>query len=458
MNKENFEILVLKEILSNDNFMRKVIPYIKLSYFETPVKLIFKEVCKYVTKYNEIPSKESLSVEVFDNDISPDAFSNIKAAFEKSFSGEKSKDYGWILDKTEKWCQNRAIYLSILESIDIIDGKSKDHQKGAIPEILKNALSVSFSSNIGHDYISDSEERFEYYAKEENHLPFDIDMLNRITDGGMLDKCLYVALAGTNVGKSMLMCHIAASTISMGHNVLYISAEMSEMKISHRIDANLMNISMGEFGALKKEVFKSKIQKLASKSIGTLITKEYPTGAASADHFRILLDELNLKKNFTPRLIIVDYLNICASARLKSVGGSVNSYTYIKAIAEELRGLAVEYGIPLLTATQTNRSGYQNTDVDLVDTSESFGLPATADVMFAVMRTEELDKKNLLMIKQLKNRYGDVNKNKRFVVGVDLEKMRLYDAPSEDQNLQDSKIDDPVAQTNSTSKFDNFKI
>jgi archaellum biogenesis ATPase FlaH len=364
------------------------------------------------------------------------------------FTPEKVND-DWLIDNTEKWCQDRAIYLAIMESINIIDGKHQSLTKQALPEILSDALGVCFDTNVGHDYIDNSDERFEFYHTVEDRLPFDLENFNAITKGGLPNKTLNVALAGTGVGKSLFMCHVGAGALMQGKNVLYITMEMSEERIAERIDANLFNLPIDQLEKLNKQMFDNKIAKIAQKNIGKLIVKEYPTGAAHTGHFRALINELKLKKDFMPDIIFIDYLNICSSSRMKGLGGSINTYSYIKSIAEEMRGLAVEFNVPIMTATQTTRSGFSNTDVGLEDTSESFGLPATADLMFALVSTEELDKLGQIMVKQLKNRYNDPTYKKRFVVGVDRAKMRLYDVEESAQTLTD---DIPVFDNSDSGK------
>ena len=364
------------------------------------------------------------------------------------FTPEKVND-DWLIDNTEKWCQDRAIYLAIMESINIIDGKHQSLTKQALPEILSDALGVCFDTNVGHDYIDNSDERFDFYHTVEDRLPFDLENFNAITKGGLPNKTLNVALAGTGVGKSLFMCHVGAGALMQGKNVLYITMEMSEERIAERIDANLFNLPIDQLDKLSKVMFDNKIAKIAQKNIGKLIVKEYPTGAAHTGHFRALLNELKLKKDFVPDIIFIDYLNICSSSRMKGLGGSINTYSYIKSIAEEMRGLAVEFNVPIMTATQTTRSGFSNSDVGLEDTSESFGLPATADLMFALVSTEELDKLGQMMVKQLKNRYNDPTFKKRFVVGVDRSKMRLYDVEESAQTLSD---DIPVFDNSSSGK------
>jgi archaellum biogenesis ATPase FlaH len=371
------------------------------------------------------------------------------------FTKEKI-DNNWLNDATEKWCQDRAIYNAVMESISIIDGKHESLTKNALPDLLSKALGISFDTNVGHDYVENAEQRFEFYHTEEDRIPFDLDYFNKITKGGVPNKTLNIALAGTGVGKSLFMCHVAANALTQGKNVLYITMEMAEERIAERIDANLLNVPIDQLANMSKDMFTRKVNSLTKKTNGKLIIKEYPTGSAHAGHFRALLNELKLKRQFVPDMIFIDYLNICASSRMKTMGGSINSYTYIKAIAEELRGLAVEFNIPLFSATQTTRSGYSNSDVGLEDTSESFGLPATADLMFALISTEELEKLGQFMVKQLKNRYNDPTMHKRFVVGVDRSKMRLYDVLEVEQSLQD---DTPVFDHGEVAnKFEGFKV
>jgi replicative DNA helicase len=456
----NIEQTILRNLLTDEKYMRKVLPFIKPDYFQGVYKTLFKEVGKYVAKYNKLPSSESLSIELQDANMSQDQFTMAMEIVPQLFTIEKI-DQEWLLNNTEKWCQDRAIYNSIMESISIIDGKHDSLTKNALPELLQKALGVAFDTNVGHDYIENAEERYDFYHKEEDRIPFDLDYFNKITKGGVPRKTLNIALAGTGVGKSLYMCHVAASSLVEGRNVLYITMEMAEERIAERIDANLLNVPIDQLDSMSKDMFTEKVNNLARKTTGRLIVKEYPTGSAHAGHFRALLNELKLKKQFEPDVIFVDYLNICASSRMKAMGGAINSYTYIKAIAEELRGLAVEFDLPIFSATQTTRSGYSNSDVGLEDTSESFGLPATADLMFALISTEELEKEGQMMVKQLKNRYNDPTQHKRFVIGVDRSKMRLYDVEETQQNLVD---DTPVFdKTNSgerlsKEKFGDFKL
>ena len=433
--------------------MRKALPFIKTNYFEGNYRVIFRQLTKYVAKYNRLPTQEAFMVEIEENlNLSPDHFTEVANTVPDVFVNVPV-DEEWLFAKTEKWCQDRAIYLAVMESIDIIDGKSEKLQKGAIPELLTEALSVSFDTHIGHDYLDDAEARYDYYNRIEEKIPFDLEMMNYITNGGLSKKTLTVALAGTGVGKSLFMCHQAAAAIAMGYDVLYITMEMSEEKIAERIDANLLDVDIKDIGNLSREKFQTKINKLRSKAHGKLIIKEYPTSQASTAHFRALLNELKLKKRFRPQLIFIDYLNICASARLKGMGGSINSYSYVKAIAEEIRGLAVEFDVPIVTATQTTRGGYENSDPSLTDTSESFGLPATADFMFALISDEELEKDGHLMIKQLKNRYNDANVHRRFLIGINRSYMRLFDISKNEQTLNN----EPPAIANKPDKSDKLK-
>lgn len=424
---------VLRNLLTNEEFTRRVIPYLKKEYFEDDHRVVFDTVLSYVSKYNRIPTGEALKIELNETNISSDKY-QAAASLVSEVTQQEPVDMDWLLEKTEKWCQDRAVFLSIMKSIEIIDGKSELTQQ-AIPEILSEALSVNFDQNIGHDYINNSDDRFEFYHKEEARMPFDLEYFNKITKGGLPNKTLNIALAGTGVGKSLFMCHVGAAALTQGKNVLYITMEMAEERIAERIDANLMNMPIDQLEKLDKNTFDNKITSIAKKTIGKLIIKEYPTGSAHTGHFRALLKELKLKKNFQPDIIFIDYLNICASARMKGLSGSVNTYSLIKSIAEEIRGLAVEFDVPIVSATQTTRSGYSNTDVGLEDTSESFGLPATADLMFALISNEELEGLGQIMVKQLKNRYNDLTAYKRFVVGVDRSRMKLYDVEENAQNL-----------------------
>lgn len=424
---QTIERTIISNLITNEQFSRKAIPFLKPEYFSTVYeRLIFEEIQKYVAKYKSIPTSESIAIEI-DNrkNISDEDYRN-----SVKFLGEISKtdvDSGWLLDSTEKFCKDKAIYHAVLSGIQIIDGKDKNRTPDAIPDILSNALSVSFDSSIGHDYIEDGNNRFEFYHKKEKRIEFDLEYLNRITNGGLPGKTLNIVMAGTGAGKSLFMCHHASSVLMQGKNVLYITMEMAEERIAERIDANLMNVTLDDLKNLPKSMFDTKINKIKNKTQGKLIIKEYPTAGAHSGHFRALIKELQIKKNFNPDIIFIDYINICASARMKGMGGSINSYSFVKAIAEELRGLAVEFDLPIVSATQTTRSGYVSTDVGLEDTSESFGLPATADMMLALIATEDLTKLNQVLVKQLKNRYSDVNTDRRFILGIDRSKMKLYD-------------------------------
>ena len=434
---ETVETTILKNLLYTDEYSRKVLPFLKKEYFEDyNEKIIFEEILNFIGKYNNLPTKETLIIESEKRtDINDDSFKNI-CNYINTLEDTPS-DHQWLLDTTEKWCKDRAIYLALVESISIADGNAEKKTPDAIPSILSDALAVSFDNQVGHDYLQDYEERYEFYHKREEKIPFDLEFFNKITKGGLPNKTLNIALAGTGVGKSLFMCHVASSALLQGKNVLYITLEMAEEKIAERIDANLLNVNIQEISNLPQQIFESKVTKISHKTQGTLIIKEYPTASAHSGHFRSLLNELALKKSFRPDIIFVDYLNICASSRYKA-NGNVNSYSYIKAIAEELRGLAVEANLPIVSATQTTRSGYSNSDVDLTDTSESFGLPATADLMFALISTEELEGLNQIMVKQLKNRYHDPTMNKRFVVGIDRGKMKLFDC---EQSAQEDIVD-----------------
>ena len=455
----NLEQTILRNILTDENYMRKVLPFIKPDYFEGIYRILFKEAGKFVGKYNKLPTAETFKIELDQADrLSGENYTVAVDLLPQLFSAEKIDDQ-WLLDNTEKWCQDRAIYNAIMESISIIDGKHETLSKGALPDLLSKALGVAFDTNVGHDYIDNLEERFDFYHTEEDRIPFDLDYFNKITKGGIPNKTLNIALAGTGVGKSLFMCHVAASALVDGKNVLYITMEMAEERIAERIDANLLNVPIDQLPNMSREMFRTKVEDIARKTTGKLIVKEYPTGSAHAGHFRALLNELKLKRQFEPDIIFIDYLNICASSRMKGMGGSINSYNYIKAIAEELRGLAVEFDVPLFSATQTTRSGYSNSDVGLEDTSESFGLPATADLMFALISTEELENMGQMMVKQLKNRYNDPTQNKRFVIGVDRSKMRLFDVDENEQTLtDDTPVFDKTEMQDNMSKFKDFKV
>ena len=447
----NLEQKILKHLILDEEYTRKTLPFIKGEYFqESSEKQLFTEIESYVNKYNTMPTQEALAIEIDKRvNLTDDQHKKTIALVKQITIDPEVSDTKWLIDATEDFCQEKAIYNGIMQSIQILDDKNKNNteklDKGSIPKILADALSVSFDNHIGHDFIDDAETRYDFYHKVERRIPFDLDYLNRITKGGLAEKSLNIVLAGTGVGKSLFMCHCAAANLTMGKNVLYITMEMAEERIAERIDANLMNVELDRLIGMPKETYLRKVESLREKTKGKLIIKEYPTASANVNHFNHLLNELKLKRQFIPDIIYIDYLNICSSARMK-MGASINSYTYIKAIAEELRGLAVEHKLPIVSATQTTRSGYTNSDVGLEDTSESFGLPATADLMFALISTEELADLNQIMVKQLKNRYSDPTTNKRFVIGVDRAKMKLYDAEESAQtNISDSgqsQIDD----------------
>jgi len=434
---DKVEFLILRNLLYNEEYVRKVLPFIKGDYFEDRnQRIVFEEISKFVQDYNKPATKEVLCIETEKRqDINGTEFQEITKLI--SYLDDEPSEFLWLVNTTEKWCRDRAIYLALMESIQLADGKDETKDRDAIPTILSDALAVSFDTNVGHDYLTDYEERYESYHRKEDKIPFDLEYFDKITKGGLPNKTLNIALAGTGVGKSLFMCHVASSVLLQGKNVLYITLEMAEEKIAERIDANLLNVNIQDITDLPKQMFEGKVQNIAEKTQGTLIIKEYPTASAHSGHFKALLQELALKKSFKPDIIFIDYLNICASSRYRA-GSNVNSYSYIKAIAEELRGLAVEANLPIVSATQTTRSGFASSDVDLTDTSESFGLPATADLMFALISTEELEGLNQIMVKQLKNRYNDPTIFKRFIVGIDRAKMRLYDV---EQKAQEDILD-----------------
>ncbi len=456
---DRIEKVILRNLVYNEEYLRKVLPFIEPDYFnDRNERVVFEHITKYAAEYNSLITKEVLQIEIEDRrDITQDEVKNIFGTINELEDIEC--DFEWLSDTTEKWCRDRAIYLALMESIKIADGQDDKKNRDAIPTILSDALSVSFNRNVGHDYLEDYEERYELYNKKESRIQFDLEYFNKITKGGLPNKTLNIALAGTGVGKSLFMCHHASSVLLEGKNVLYITLEMAEEKIAERIDANLLNVNIQEIVDLPKPIFEGKVTNLAKKTQGSLIIKEYPTASAHSGHFKALLNELALKKSFKPDIIFIDYLNICASSRYRA-GSNVNSYSYIKAIAEELRGLAVEANVPIVSATQTTRSGYGSSDVDLTDTSESFGLPATADLMFALISTEELEGLGQIMVKQLKNRYNDPTYNRRFVIGVDRTKMRLYDC---EQTAQDDLLDSGQDveyndEDKTTKKFAEFKF
>ena len=435
---EKVEFLILRNLLYNEEYIRKVIPFLKSEYFEDQnQKIVFEEILDFVSEYNQPATKEVLCIEVEKrNDINDTSFKEILQLI--SCLEDVPTEFNWLVSTTEKWCRDRAIYLALMESIHIADGKDEKKNRDSIPSILSDALAVSFDNHIGHDYLHDYEQRYESYHKKEDKIEFDLEYFNKITKGGLPNKTLNIILAGTGCGKSLFMCHVASSVLLQGRNVLYITLEMAEERIAERIDANLLNVPIQDIVDLPKQMFENKVTNLAKKTQGTLIIKEYPTASAHAGHFKALLNELSLKKSFRPDIIFIDYLNICASSRYKG-NSNINSYTFVKAIAEELRGLAVEFNVPIVSATQTTRSGYGSSDVELTDTSESFGLPATADLMFALISTEELEGLGQILVKQLKNRYNDPTIHKRFVIGIDRAKMRLYDCEqSAQQDILDS--------------------
>ena len=453
---------ILNHLLNNEEYCRRVVPYLKKEYFEGSHKTVFDLIVQFVGRHNKLPTSKVLELELRKINAPEDVLNNASRLISE-IASKSDVDTDYLIQESEKWCREKAIYNAIMDSITIIDGKDKERSEGAIPEILSDALGVSFDQAIGHDYIDNSDQRFEFYNKKEDRIPFDLDYFNKITKGGLPNKTLNIALAGTGVGKSLFMCHCAASVLEQGKNVLYITMEMAEERIAERIDANMMNLPIEQLSSLPQNVFNDKIGKIARSSIGKLIIKEYPTGAAHTGHFRALLNELKLKKNFRPDMIYIDYLNICASSRMRGLGGSINSYSYIKAIAEELRGLAVEFNVPIVSATQTTRSGYSNTDLGLEDTSESFGLPATADLMFALISTEELEELGQLMVKQLKNRYNDPTKFRRFVIGIDRSRMKLYDVEESAQTdiMSDMTPDKPINKfgvRDNPDTFADFKI
>ena len=462
---ERIEKTTLKNLLYNEDYTRKVLPFLKPEYFEDrSERIVFSEIQKLIDQYNKRPTKETLQIDIGKRkDLNEEEYKRIVELI--STLNKEEIDLDWLVNTTEKFCKDRAVHNAVMDGIHILDGKDKKHTPEAIPEILRDALSVSFDRNVGHDYLSDIERRFDFYHKKENRIPFDLDYFNKVTKGGLPTKTLNVALAGTGVGKTLFMCHQAASALAQNKNVLYITMEMAEERIAERIDANLLNISMEDLHMLNRKLFNDKITSLQSKTTGTLIIKEYPTASAGVNHYRALVNELALKRTFKPDLIFVDYINICASSRFKP-GSNVNSYTYVKAIAEEMRGLAVELDVPIVTATQTTRSGFVSSDIGLEDTSESFGLPATADFMFALISSEELERAGQMLVKQLKNRYNDPTVNRKFIIGVDRARMKLFDIEQQAQNLiqpeQEKYVEHNLEKTEESpeekyKKFQNFK-
>mgnify|MGYP000745654915 FL=1 len=457
------EQAILTSLIYNEDYLRKVLPFIKPEYFsDRTERTLFNEITSFTETYNNPPEIAALSIAVKEKtNLTDDEVQKCEDYLSEIEKDNNPKtEIQWLVDKTEKFCQEKAIYNAVLGSISILDGKDKTNDKGAIPKILSDALAISFDTTVGHDYLQDSDERYEFYHRKEERIPFDLDIFNKITKGGLPAKTLNIALAGTGVGKSLFMCHMAAGAMVQGRNVLYITLEMAEEKIAERIDANLLNVTLDDLMELPKDLYDKKVERVKSKTTGKLIIKEYPTASASTIHFRTLLNELNLKKSFIPDIIFVDYLNICCSARIRA-GSNINSYTYVKSIAEELRGLAVEYNLPIVSATQTTRSGFTSSDPGLEDTSESFGLPATADLMFALITSEDLEALGQIMVKQLKNRYNDPSYYKRFTVGVDRSKMKLYDIDQSGQmNIIDAGHDDKPLNTfgNRDKKFEGFKV
>ena len=460
------EQTILKNLIYNEEYLRKVLPFLKSEYFtDRSDKTLYDEIASFTETYNSTPTVEALVLAVKErrnlSDEEVEKCESYLQEIEKT-KGEESK-VQWLVDKTEQFCQEKAIYNAVLGSISILDGKDKTNDKGSIPKILSDALAISFDNSVGHDYLENSDERYDFYHRKEERIPFDLEFFNKITKGGLPNKTLNIALAGTGVGKSLFMCHVAAGCMVQGKNVLYITMEMSEEKIAERIDANLLNVTIDDLVSLPKDLYDKKINKLREKTVGKLIIKEYPTASASSIHFRTLLNELNLKKSFVPNIIFIDYLNICCSSRIKA-GANINSYTYVKSIAEELRGLAVEFGVPIVSATQTTRGGFTSSDPGLEDTSESFGLPATADLMFALISSEELEEMGQIMVKQLKNKYNDPTHFKRFTLGVDRSKMRLYDIEQSSQDgITDSGQEKPLNTFGNREKpqkksFDGFKV
>ena len=460
-NNERLELTILRNFFYNESYTRKALPFVKSDYFVNRIeRLLYEEIYRFVEEYKNLPTKETIHIEFSKRkDINEDELKLVKDLV-NTFQDEKS-DLQWLLDTTEKFCKDRAVHNAVLSGIKILDGKDKEHQPEAIPSILSDALAVSFDNHIGHDYTGDAQERYEWYHTKEKRYPFDLNFFNKITKGGIPSKTLNIALAGTGVGKSLFMCHCASSFLTQGLNVLYITLEMAEERIAERIDANLLDVSMDDLRTMPKDLYDSKLSKIEGKTKGKLIIKEYPTASAHSGHFKSLINELALKKSFKPQIIFIDYLNICASSRFK--GGNISSYFYIKAIAEELRGLAVEHDVPIFSATQTTRTGFVSTDIGLEDTSESFGLPATADFMFALMSNDELEQLGQMKIKQLKNRYNDPGVNRAFIIGVDKAKMRLYDVENSAQNIVDSnqtKEKETITTPPDTAydKFSDFKI
>ena len=458
---DRVERIILRNLFFNEDFTRKVLPFIKSEFFTNQNESnLFGEVSNFVHKYKNLPTKETINVELTKRkDLREEELSEIKKIIDGL--NHEEVELQWLLDTTEKFCKDRAVHNAVLQGIQILDGKDKKQNPEAIPQILSEALAVSFDNHVGHDYVEDAESRFDFYHKREKRFKFDLDYFNKITKGGVPSKTLNIALAGTGVGKSLFMCHAASNWLLQGKNVLYITLEMAEERIAERVDANLMDVTIDDLHVMPRDMYESKMSKLQNKTVGKLIIKEYPTASAHSGHFRALLNELSLKKTFKPDVVFIDYLNICASSRFK--GGNISSYFYIKAIAEELRGLAVEFDMPIFSATQTTRSGFTSTDIGLEDTAESFGLPATADFMFALISNDELDQLGQLKVKQLKNRFGDPSMNRSFIIGVDRSKMRLFDVEASAQNIVDSNqsednSDDQITPEGAYEKFSDFKL
>ena len=455
------ETLILSNLIRNEPFLRKALPFLKSEYLsESHEKKLFEHIKEFVIEYNTTPPIAALQIELKQSSKLTEGELSKSLDLLKEISNDKTdQKIEWLLDATEKFCQEKAVYNAIMDSIQILDGKDTNRSKGSIPSLLSDALGVSFDANIGHDYVDNFAERFDFYHRVEKRIPFDLEYFNKITKGGLPQKTLNIALAGTGVGKSMFMCHMSAAALLQNYNVLYITLEMAEERIAERIDANLLNVTLDDLMMMPKDMFEKRMGKLKEKVKGKLIIKEYPTASANASHFRALLNDLEMKKNFKPDIILIDYLNICSSARIKA-GANVNSFTYVKAIAEELRGLAMERKVPIMSATQTTRSGFSNSDPGLEDTSESFGLPATADFMFALISNEELEQLGQIMVKQLKNRYGDINKYKRFTVGVDRSKMKFFDLEMKAQEnvMQDQSIQSKPFDKQKYDKFKNLKV
>ena len=456
---DRIERIILRNLFYNEDFTRKALPFIKTEFFTNHSEsTLFGEINQFVQKYKNLPTKETILVELNKRkDLREDELTEIKTVVNKL--DKQEVELQWLLDTTEKFCKDRAVHNAVLSGIQILDGKDKNQNPEAIPQILSEALAVSFDNHVGHDYVEDAESRFDFYHKREKRFKFDLNYFNRITKGGVPSKTLNIALAGTGVGKSLFMCHAASNWLQDGKNVLYITLEMAEERIAERVDANLMDVTIDDLHAMPKDMYESKMSKLQKKTVGKLIIKEYPTASAHSGHFRALLNELSLKKTFKPDVVFIDYLNICASSGFK--GGNISSYFYIKAIAEELRGLAVEFDMPIFSATQTTRSGFTSTDIGLEDTAESFGLPATADFMFALISNDELDQLGQLKVKQLKNRFGDPSMNRSFIIGVDRSKMRLFDVEASAQNIVDSnqtEEEEKITPEGAYEKFSDFQL